>query len=277
MKRLWLILLTIFFINGNLYAQIEDTELDELVIERMSKQNIADVIREIRKKLYNNYTTEHYHYLVENQSMIQIDDCTDSLFDIRLLYNVQLDLKQKKINKSIVKSEENKENLNPNYFSLYPGANDSPLYWLSEFVLRKYVNVVELDFFINVQDYHYDRSRSGKNIRVDFSAPGLYYGYFIHDSEYNLTEIEFELDEPYPINHSQSKNGKFMFQKNWIYQAELLRIKFGLNAKKRLYIQSLEAKEKIINYNFLRHNNKGEVMVDDQNLNFDTTLKFTKQ
>ena len=115
MKRLWLILLTIFFINGNLYAQIEDTELDELVIERMSKQNIADVIREIRKKLYNNYATEHYHYLVENQSMIQIDDCTDSLFDIRLLYNVQLDLKQKKINKSIVKSEENKENL----FSLF--------------------------------------------------------------------------------------------------------------------------------------------------------------
>jgi len=243
----------------------------------MSEENIVDVILKIRKKLYNDYVKDHYHYLLENQSMIQIDDCTDSLFNTRLLYNVNLDLKHKKINKSIVKSDDNIENYNPNYFSLYPGANDSPLYWLSEFVLRKYVNVAELDFFINIRDYHYERSVENKNIRVDFSAPGLYYGYFVHDNDYNLVEIEFELDEPYPIDHSQSKNGKFMFKKDWTYQAELLRIKFGLDAKKKLYIQSLEAREKIIDYNFLRYNNDGEIMVDDQNLNFDTTLKFTRQ
>lgn len=277
MKRFWLIVWIIFFANVDLYAQIEDTTLDELVIERMSEENIVDVILEIRKKLYNNYVKDHAHYLLENQSMIRIDDCTDSLFNTRLLYNVNLDLKHKKINKSIVKSDDNIENYNPNYFSLYPGANDSPLYWLSEFVLRKYVNVAELDFFINVRDYHYERSIVKNNIRVDFSAPGLYYGYFVHDDDYNLIEIEFELDEPYPIDHSQSKNGKFMFKKSWTYQAELLRIKFGLTDKKKLYISSLEAKEKIVNYNFLRHNSDGEIMVDDQNLNFDTTLKFTKQ
>ena len=276
MKRIFLILLILLSFNGNLYAQIEDS-LDELVIERMSKKSINEIILEIRKKLYNNYADGHYHYLVENQAMIQIDDCTDSLFDIRLLYNVNLDLRSKKINKSVVDDKDNKEELNPNYFSLYPGHNDSPLYWLSEFVLRKYVNIAELDFFINVPDYHYDRSRDGKNTRVDFSAIGMYYGYFTFDNNYNLVEIEFELDQPYPVNHAQSKNGKFMFKKSWVYQSELLRIKMGLNNKKEMYIQSLEAKEKIVDYNFLRHNNQGEVMVDDQDLNFLTTLKFTKQ
>lgn len=276
MKRIFLILLILLSFNGNLYAQIEDS-LDELVIERMSKKSINEIILEIRKKLYNNYADRHYHYLVENQAMIQIDDCTDSLFDIRLLYNVNLDLRSKKINKSVVDDKDNKEELNPNYFSLYPGHNDSPLYWLSEFVLRKYVNIAELDFFMNVPDYHYDRSRDGKNTRVDFSAIGMYYGYFTFDNNYNLVEIEFELDQPYPVNHAQSKNGKFMFKKSWVYQSELLRIKMGLNNKKEMYIQSLEAKEKIVDYNFLRHNNQGEVMVDDQDLNFLTTLKFTKQ
>lgn len=276
MKRIFFILLILLSFNGNLYAQIEDS-LDELVIERMSNKNINEIILEIRKKLYNNYADGHYHYLVENQAMIQIDDCTDSLFDIRLLYNVNLDLRSKKINKSVVDDKDNKEELNPNYFSLYPGHNDSPLYWLSEFVLRKYVNIAELDFFINVPDYHYDRSRDGKNTRVDFSAIGMYYGYFTFDNNYNLVEIEFELDQPYPVNHAQSKNGRFMFKKSWVYQSELLRIKMGLNNKKEMYIQSLEAKEKIVDYNFLRHNNQGEVMVDDQDLNFLTTLKFTKQ
>lgn len=276
MKRIFLILLILLSFNGNLYAQIEDS-LDELVIERMSKKSINEIILEIRKKLYNNYADGHYHYLVENQAMIQIDDCTDSLFNIRLLYNVNLDLRNKKINKSVVDDKDNNEELNPNYFSLYPGHNDSPLYWLSEFVLRKYVNIAELDFFINVSDYHYDRSRYGKNTRVDFSAIGMYYGYFTFDNNYNLVEIEFELDQPYPVNHAQSKNGKFMFKKSWVYQSELLRIKMGLNNKKEMYIQSLEAKEKIVDYNFLRHNNQGEVMVDDQDLNFLTTLKFTKQ
>lgn len=276
MKRIFLILLILLSFNGNLYAQIEDS-LDELVIERMSKKSINEIILEIRKKLYNNYADGHYHYLVENQAMIQIDDCTDSLFNIRLLYNVNLDLRNKKINKSVVDDKDNNEELNPNYFSLYPGHNDSPLYWLSEFVLRKYVNIAELDFFMNVPDYHYDRSRDGKNTRVDFSAIGMYYGYFTFDNNYNLVEIEFELDQPYPVNHAQSKNGKFMFKKSWVYQSELLRIKMGLNNKKEMYIQSLEAKEKIVDYNFLRHNNQGEVMVDDQDLNFLTTLKFTKQ
>src|SRR5690554_184737 len=276
MKRIFFILLILLSFNGNLYAQIEDS-LDELVIERMSNKNINEIILEIRKKLYNNYADGHYHYLVENQAMIQIDDCTDSLFDIRLLYNVNLDLRSKKINKSVVDDKDNKEELNPNYFSLYPGHNDSSLYWLSEFVLRKYVNIDELDFFMNVPDYHYDRSRDGKNTRVDFSAIGMYYGYFTFDNNYNLVEIEFELDQPYPVNHAQSKNGKFMFKKSWVYQSELLRIKMGLNNKKEMYIQSLEAKEKIVDYNFLRHNNQGEVMVDDQDLNFLTTLKFTKQ
>lgn len=277
MKKLWLIILTIGCIHSNVHAQIEDTDLQELVIERMSDKNVAEIIYEIRKNLYNNYAENDYRYLVENFSTIQIDDCTDSLIDIRMLYNVNLDLKRKKINKYVIKSDQNRENLNPNYFSLYPGANDSPLYWLTEFVLRKYVNVVELDFFINVRDYHYSRSMEKGNIRVDFSAAGLYYGHFVYDKNYNLLEVEFRLDEPYPIDHSQSKNGKFMFQKNWVYQSELLQIKFKLNAKNKLYIQSLEASEKIVDYNFLRYNSKGEVMVDDRNLDFDTRLKFTKQ
>src|SRR5690554_7220047 len=79
MKRIFFILLILLSFNGNLYAQIEDS-LDELVIERMSNKNINEIILEIRKKLYNNYADGHYHYLAENQAMIQIDDCTDSLF-----------------------------------------------------------------------------------------------------------------------------------------------------------------------------------------------------
>ncbi len=256
------------------FAQIEETQMEEMVIERISKKNIADIIKNVKRQTYNNYTGSTQKYFIRQEAFMNDGD---TLVDSNFLYNVSIDLKQKKINKTQAQSSKNKEKLNNDFFARYPGTNDSPLYWLTEIVLRKYVNIPELDFFNNLGDYHFDRKVKGKITTIHFMSDEFYEGFFSYDEKYNLQKIQFRLNEPYPIDHSQSKNGKAMFVKNWKYKVEQVTIEFGLDANQKLYIKDLKASEEIIDYNFIRYDSKGQIIVRDDNLRFKSVLDFEKQ
>ena len=274
MKKYLLIIIGLFLMNSwNLQAQIEDTDLEELVIDKLSRANIIEIIKKVRNQMYNNYSSNNYRYMVSHQAQM---NNKDGLLNSETVYDVSINLKNKKINKSVVKDPRNRVNMDTLFFNRYTG-NDSPMFWLTEVVIRKYVNVPDLDFFNNFKDYSFTRKKTkeGQYI-IEFYSELFYEGYFQYDKNYNLKKIEFELLKPYVIDHSQSRNGKFMFEKNWVYTKEKVFITFNVNNEGKNFVELLKATEEIKDYNFTRFNSKGEVLINDTKLNFKSNLIFTK-
>lgn len=272
-KYLFILFGLLFFNSWNAQAQIDDTDLEELVIDKLSRTSIIDIIKKVRNQMYNNYADNNYNYLV---SHLAVMNDTAQLLKSEVLYDVSINLKNKKINKSIIKDPRNKTLMDTLFFNRYTG-NDSPMYWLTEIVIRKYVNVPELDFFNNFKDYSFERKKTkdGQYI-IEFYSEQFYEGYFQYDKNFNLKKMEFVLLRPYVIDHSQSRNGKFMFEKNWIYKKEEVSIIFGNNSDGKNFVDELKASEEIQDYNFTRFNSVGGVLIKDINLDFKSNLIFKK-
>lgn len=271
-KYLYIILACLFFGTANVQAQIDDTNMDELVIDKLSRANIIEIIKKVRNQMYNNYASNNYKYFVSHHATI---NDTAQLLKTDLMYDVSINLKNKKINKSLVKDSKNKVAMDSVFFNRYSG-NDSPMYWLTEIVIRKYVNVPELDFFNNFKDYMFERKLKNGLYTIEFYSEHFYEGYFQYDKNFNLKKMEFELLKPYPIDHSQSRNGKFMFEKNWIYKREKVSITFNTNNEGKNVVDELKAYEEIEDYNFTRFNSLGEVLIKDIDLDFKSNLIFKK-
>ena len=211
MKKYLFILFGLLFLNSwNAQAQIDDTDLEELVIDKLSRSSMIDIIKKVRNQMYNNYADNNYNYLVTHQAMI---NDTAQLLNSETVFDVNINLKSKKINKSIVKDPRNKISMDTLFFNRYSG-NDSPMYWLTEVVIRKYVNVPELDFFNNFKDYTFERKRTNDGQYViEFYSEQFYEGYFQYDKNFNLKKMEFVLLKPYVIDHSQSEKRKVYVRK----------------------------------------------------------------
>jgi len=272
MKK-YLLLLTFFIISFNSKAQVDDTDLEEMVIERVSKRSIIEIIEDIKAQTYKNYSGDNGKYIITQQAYL---DQKDTLIEINSFFDISMDLKSKKINKVKTNNPKNKEFYKESFFSRYSN-NDSPLYWLTEVILRKNINIPELDFFNNINDYQYIRSTSKGITTVNFFTDDYYEGFFKYDQKFNLVEIEFYLTKPYPIDHSQINNGKQLFVKNWILNAEVVRIKFKQDSRGKIYIDRLTAYEEMKNYNFEKYDSKGDVVLTDKNLNFNSSLIIKRQ
>ena len=272
-KLIYIIFGLLLFNSWNTQAQIEDTDLEELVIDKLSRANIIEIIKKVRNQMYNNYASDNYNYLVSHQATL---NDTAQLLKSQTVFDVSINLKSKKINKSEVKNPKNNVVMDTVFFNRYSG-NDSPMYWLTEVVIRKYVNVPELDFFNNFKDYTFTRKKAKNgDYVIEFYSEFFYEGYFQYDKNYNLKKMEFQLLRPYPIDHSQSRNGKFMFEKNWIYKTEKVVITFGVNSEGKNYVDELRASEAIEDYNFTRFNSIGEILIKDIDLDFKSNLVFKK-
>ncbi len=272
-KYLYILFVFLFLTSWNARAQIDDTDLEEIVIDKLSRTSIIDIIKKVRNQMYNNYDNNNYNYLVNHKASI---NDTAQLLQSQTVFDVSINLKSKKINKSIVKDSRNTVAMDTVFFNRYSG-NDSPMYWLTEVVIRKYVNVPELDFFNNFKDYSFERKKTadGQYI-IEFYSEQFYEGYFQYDKNFNLKKMEFVLLKPYIIDHSQSKNGKFMFEKNWIYKKENVSITFDTSKDGKNFVDELKASEEIQDYNFTRFDSKGGVVIKDIDLDFKSNLIFKK-
>lgn len=273
MKKYLYILLSFLLLGGwSANAQIEETDMEVLVIDKLSRSSIIEIIKKVRNQMYNNYVPDNYYYLVSHQA--SLNDSVE-LLKSDVLYDVVINLKNKKINKSIVKDVQNKVELDTLFFNRYNG-NDSPMYWLTEIVIRKYVNVPDLDFFNKFSDYMFEQKVKDGLYTIEFYSENYYEGYFQYDRKFNLKKIEFQLLEPYYTDHGQSRNGKVMFEKNWVYKTEKVSITFGVDDKGKNYVKELNAYEEIEDYNFTRFNSYGEVLIQDNELDFKSQLVFKK-
>ena len=272
MKK-YILLIVIFLISINSFAQIEDTDMQEMVIERVSRKKIIDILEEIKKQTYRNYSGDNGKYTITQEAYL---NKKDTLIYINSHFDISMDLKSKKINKVKTANPKNKEFYKEAFFSRYSN-NDSPLYWLTEVILRKNINIPELDFLNNINDYQYIRTTEKGITTITFFTDDYYEGFFKYDQKFNLVEIEFYLTKPYPIDHSQINNGKQLFVKNWILNAEVVRIKFKQDKKGQIYIDKLTAYEEMRDYNFEKYDSKGTVIIKDNNLNFNSSLIIKKQ
>src|SRR5690606_38758159 len=272
-KYLYILFVFLFLTSWNAQAQIDDTDLEEIVIDKLSRTSIIDIIKKVRNQMYNNYDNNNYNYLINHKASI---NDTAQLLQSQTVFDVSINLKSKKINKSIVKDSRNTVAMDTVFFNRYSG-NDSPMYWLTEVVIRKYVNVPELDFFNNFKDYSFERKRTADGLYIiEFYSEQFYEGYFQYDKNFNLKKMEFVLLKPYIIDHSQSKNGKFMFEKNWIYKKENVSITFDTSNDGKNFVDELKASEEIQDYNFTRFDSKGGVVIKDIDLDFKSNLIFKK-
>lgn len=271
-KYIYIFLSCLFLGCWDTQAQIEETDMEVLVIDKLSRANIIEIIKKVRNQMYNNYATDNYYYLVSHQATL---NDSSQLLKTSEVYDVLINLKNKKINKSVVNDHRNTIEIDTAFFNRYNG-NDSPMYWLTEIVIRKYVNVPELDFFNNFRDYMFERNIKDGLYTIEFYSENFYEGYFQYDKKFNLKKVEFELIKPYFRDHGQSRNGKFMFEKNWVYKREKVSIEFGINEEGKNYVAELKAYEEIEDYNFTRFNSLGDVLIKDIDLDFKTNLIFKK-
>lgn len=272
MKRILNLLLLLMPFLG--FSQFGNDQLQEMVIEQISKNQVAKIVQKIKSKAHKNYDQQTNDYLLKQFTIL---NQKDTLVKYHLLYNISIDLPGKKINKTLKTSTENKEFLNSDFFKKYPGSNDSPLYWFTDLVLRKYINITALDFFNNLKDYRYNKSKEKNATTIHFISDKFYEGSFTYDKWYRLQKIIFKLNEPYYIDHSQSKNGKSMFVKNWNYTQEQVEINFKNTNDNDFQITSLKVLERMKNYNFIRLNSKGDTLVEDKNLEFTTNLLLKRK
>jgi len=94
MKKYLFILFGLLFLNSwNAQAQIDDTDLEELVIDKLSRSSMIDIIKKVRNQMYNNYADNNYNYLVTHQAMI---NDTAQLLNSETVFDVNINLKSKK-------------------------------------------------------------------------------------------------------------------------------------------------------------------------------------
>jgi hypothetical protein len=251
------------------FAQdLKDAEIETVSIK--SKPKIATILKRLNKQL------------------LKKTDTTSFVFDLRQINLKYSDtiinrseeqiLKITNFNNSFSKKNviENKGNWFSNFkeiFSAYT-AEESPIGWISGYPIRKNLTTVDLDFFSHPKGYVYTREwLENDELIVTFESKGFYKGSFVIDRNFNLLELNYETQEPYPFfytsEESIGKNHKFT--SNWIYQKEKVNMSFEI-VKNKMVLKSLHIEEKLRDFTFKRFDEKGPVFTDTNN--FYTNIKL---
>ena len=265
-------IITFFLLlNTFIYGQQDSIRnLNEVMVYGSNKNNVKKILKKIKKSCINNYEFEERLYQV---SEISIMDQNDTL----IRKNKEIQLFVKSLNNNFSKNDiQDEKNIDFKsiFFSKYINIKDSPLFWISEALYRKNLNILNFDFFNNISSYDYEIIYCENKIKVQFKSKELYNGYFICDNQnYNLIEISFKNSTPYPFFVSSSKNGKKESVKNWKYEIENTLIEFGNNISK-FYIKSIFTNEVINNYTFEKFDKKEDTIFQEGPFQFTSILNL---
>jgi hypothetical protein len=96
------------------------------------------------------------------------------------------------------------------------------------------------------------------------------------DKNYNLLQLNYETQEPYPFFYSSEENiGKnHKFTSNWIYQREKVAMNFEI-VKNKMVLKSLSIEEKLRDFIFKRFDEKGVIFTDENQ--FYTNIKLVNK
>lgn len=238
--------------------ELQDAEIETVNVK--SKPKIATILKRLNKQLLKKTDTTSFVFDLRQVNLKN----TDTLIN-RTEEQV---IKITNFNNSFSKKNviENKNNWFSNFKQVFAAysAEESPIGWLSGYPIRKNLTTAELDFFVHPKGYVFEREwLENDALRVTFVSKGFYKGSFVVDSNYNLLELQYETQEPYPFfytsEESIGKNHKFT--SNWIYQREKVAMRFEIE-KNKMVLKSLRIEEKLRDFTFKRFDEKGTTFTD---------------
>ncbi|WP_353149099.1 hypothetical protein [Flavobacterium sp.] len=252
------ILLFLSIATFSFAQELKDAEIE--VVQIKSKPKIVTILKRVNKQL------------------LKKTDTTSFVFDLRQINLKNSDTIINRTEEQIIKitnfnSTFSKKNVIENkdkWFSIFKeifkgySSEESPIGWLSGFPIRKNLSTAELDFFIHPNGYEFTREwLDNEKLVVTFKSNGFYKGNFIVDKNYNLLQLNYETELPYPFfytsEESIGKNHKFT--SNWIYQREKVAMKFDIFNNKMI-LKSLFIEEKLRDFTFKRFDDKGVTFTD---------------
>ena len=251
----------LFFLSVATFSfaqELKDAEIELVNIK--SKPKILTILKRVNKQL------------------LKKTDTTSFVFDLRQINLKNSDTIINRTEEQIIKITnfnstfskknviENKNNWFSNFkeiFKVY-SSEESPIGWISGFPIRKNLSTAELDFFIHPNGYEFTREwLDNEELLVTFKSNGFYKGNFIVDKNYNLLQLNYETELPYPFFYTSEENiGKnHKFTSNWIYQREKVAMKFEIFNNKMI-LKSLFIEEKLRDFTFKRFDEKGVIFTD---------------
>lgn len=251
--------------------ELQDAEIETVNVK--SKPKIATILKRLNKQLLKKTDTTSFVFDLRQVNLKN----TDTLIN-RTEEQV---IKITNFNNSFSKKNviENKNNWFSNFKQVFAAysAEESPIGWLSGYPIRKNLTTAELDFFVHPKGYVFEREwLENDALRVTFVSKGFYKGSFVVDSNYNLLELQYETQEPYPFfytsEESIGKNHKFT--SNWIYQREKVAMRFEI-VKNKMVLKSLRIEEKLRDFTFKRFDEKGTTFTDVNS--FYTNIKLVNK
>ena len=252
------ILLFLSIATFSFAQELKDSEIETVNVK--SKPKIATILKKLNKQLLKKTDTTSF---VFDLSQINLKN-SDTIIN----RNEEQIIKITNFNNVFSKKNviENKNNWFSNFkeiFKVY-SSEESPIGWLSGFPIRKNLTTAELDFFIHQNGYEFTREwLENEELLVTFESKGFYKGNFIVDKNYNLLQLNYETQEPYPFFYSSEENiGKnHKFTSNWIYQREKVAMNFEI-VKNKMVLKSLSIEEKLRDFTFKRFDEKGVIFTD---------------
>lgn len=264
----------LFFLSLTTFSLAQDLKDAEIeVVNVKSKPKIATILKRLNKQLLKKTDTTSF---VFNLNQINLKN-TDTIIN----RNEEQILKITNFNNAFSKKNviENKNNWFTNFKEIFAAysADESPIGWLSGFPIRKNLTTAQLDFFIHSNGYVYTREwLDNDELLVTFESKGFYKGSFVVDKNYNLLQLNYETQEPYPFFYSSPESiGKFhKFTSNWIYQREKVSMSFEI-VKSKMILKSLSIEEKLRDFTFKRFDEKGPTFTDVNH--FYTNIKLVNK
>ncbi len=241
------------------FAQnLKDAEIETVSVK--SKPKIAVILKRLNKQLLKKTDTTSFVFDL-HQINLKNSDTIINRDEAQILKITNFNNTFSK--KNVI---ENKNNWFSNFKEIFKNysAEESPIGWLSGFPIRKNLTTAELDFFIHPKGYVFTREwLDNDELLVAFESKGFYKGSFVVDKNYNLLQLNYETQEPYPFFYTSvesiGKNHKFT--SNWIYQREKVAMRFEI-INNKMVLKSLAIEEKLRDFTFKRFDEKGAVFTD---------------
>lgn len=252
--------------------ELKDAEIEMVSVK--SKPKIATILKRLNKQLLKKTDTTSFVFDLRQVNLKNYDTIINR--------NEAQIIKITNFNNTFSKKNviENKDNWFSNFKEIFKAysADESPIGWLSGYPIRKNLTTAELDFFAHPRGYEYTREwLENDELLVTFQSKGFYKGSFIIDRNYNLLQLNYETQEPYPFfytsEESIGKNHKFT--SNWIYQREKVAMSFEI-VKNKMILKSLSIDEKLRDFTFKRFNEKATVFSEVNQFNTNIKLVNSK-
>ena len=233
--------------------ELKEAEIETVNIK--SKPKIATILKKVNKQLFKKTDTTSFVFDLRQVNLKNSDTIINRKEDqIIKITNFSNTFSKKNV-------IENKNNWFSNFKEIFKAysSEESPIGWLSGFPIRKNLTTSELDFFVHPNGYEFTREwLDNEELLVTFESKGFYKGHFIVDKNYNLLQLNYETQEPYPFFYSSEESiGKnHKFTSNWIYQREKVAMNFEI-VKNKMILKSLNIEEKLRDFTFKRFDEKG--------------------